>query len=168
MPSGTNEIAEGGISASALREAMRHLASGVAVVTAFAPSGEPRGITITSIVSASLVPPLVLWCLGRDAINHDVFAGAESFAVHILGAGQQALALHFADAERAGWGDLLWGAGPARTPRVDGCQAVLACRTEARHDCGDHLIVVGRVLAIETAKAGEPLIYHGGDFRQLV
>ena len=167
MPSGANEILGDGVSASALREAMRHLATGVAVVTAFAPPGTPRGITVNSIASASLSPPLVLWCLGRDAVNYKAFARAETFAVHILGADQQALALHFADAERAAWGDRPWREGPAGAPLIDGCRAVLTCCTQTRHDCGDHLIVVGRVLALEASSHGAPLIFQGGAFRQL-
>jgi flavin reductase (DIM6/NTAB) family NADH-FMN oxidoreductase RutF len=167
MAVGGNEFDREGVTSSALREAMRCLPSGVAVVSAFAPSGDPRGITVGSLVSASLVPPLVLWCLGRDAVNYQTFAGAESFAAHILGADQEALALHFADAERGKWGDPPWRTGPVGTPLLDGCQAILACHTHTRHDCGDHLVIVGRVLAIEVAKGEEPLIHHGGDFRRL-
>ncbi len=163
-----NDFDGEGVASSALRQAMRCLPTGVAVVSAFAPTGDPRGITVGSLVSASLVPPLILWCLGRHAVNYETFAGAESFAAHILAADQEALALHFADADRADWGDLPWREGPAGTPHLDGCQAELACRTHARHDCGDHLIIVGRVLAIEAVDAGEPLIHHGGAFRRLV
>lgn len=167
MTASENVLDHEGVASSELRQAMRRLPTGVAVVSAFAADADPRGITVGSLISASLTPPLILWCLGRDAVNYDTLASAESFAAHILAADQAALALHFADAERAEWGDVPWREGSAGAPLLDGCQAVLACRTETKHEAGDHLIIVGRVVVIETTKVGEPLIHHGGGFRRL-
>jgi flavin reductase (DIM6/NTAB) family NADH-FMN oxidoreductase RutF len=39
--------------------------------------------------------------------------------------------------------------------------AHLACRTAARHEAGDHLIVVGEVVAAHDAGT-EPLVWHRG------
>jgi hypothetical protein len=47
---------------SELRRALGHYATGIAVVTARGAGGRPEGMTINSFGSASLDPPLVLWC----------------------------------------------------------------------------------------------------------
>lgn len=56
-------------------------ATGVGVVTAISPDGSPAGMTINSLTSVSLGPPLVLWCLQRSSARFSVFAGAGYFAV---------------------------------------------------------------------------------------
>ena len=61
---------EGGLSTSfnqrQLRDAFGEFATGVTVVTAVRPDGEPVGITANSFSSVSLEPPLLLWCLSAQ------------------------------------------------------------------------------------------------------
>src|SRR5215218_8063984 len=67
------------------REAMTHLASGVAVITARRPDGQPCGIAATSLTSYSAHPPSLLvsvWHLSRchgfpDRASPDKFAGRD-------------------------------------------------------------------------------------------
>jgi len=48
------------------------------------------------LVSSSLAPPLVLWCVAKAAPSYPAFVGADAFAIHFLDAGHQELALRFA------------------------------------------------------------------------
>ncbi|MBL8391494.1 MAG: flavin reductase family protein, partial [Candidatus Accumulibacter sp.] len=45
----------------AFRDALGGFATGVTVLTALAPDGQPVGVTISSFNSVSLQPPLILW-----------------------------------------------------------------------------------------------------------
>ena len=50
-----------------LRDAFGEFATGVTVVTAVRPDGEPVGVTANSFSSVSLEPPLLLWCLSNHS-----------------------------------------------------------------------------------------------------
>ena len=56
-----------------LRDAFGQFATGVAVVTTVTPDGDRAGVTVNSFTSVSLDPPLVLWCLSRNAPSAPVF-----------------------------------------------------------------------------------------------
>ena len=49
------------------RKCLGSFATGVTVITAMGPRGEPVGNTVSSFNSVSLDPPLILWSLGRHA-----------------------------------------------------------------------------------------------------
>ena len=80
------------------RDAMGHFATGVTVVTVGGDT--PHGMTANSFTSVSLDPPLVLVCVGRDAVMHRALTENGHFAVSVLGAHQEPVARHFADRRR--------------------------------------------------------------------
>ena len=59
--------------ARALREALGSFVSGVTVITCAEGAGQPVGVTVSSFCSLSLDPPMVLWCLARNARSVDAF-----------------------------------------------------------------------------------------------
>ena len=59
------------------REAMTHLASGVAVITARRPDGGPCGIAATSLTSYSAHPPSLLVSVWHGSRCHDALAGSD-------------------------------------------------------------------------------------------
>src|SRR5256885_17236810 len=74
---------------------MRRVPAAVAVVTVEV-EGRAAGLTVGSLVSLSLEPPLVGFAVRRDAALHELLRETEEFAVSLLAAGQEALAQHFA------------------------------------------------------------------------
>lgn len=62
----------------AFRKIMGTHPTGVTVVTARDPGGEPVGLTVSAFTSVSLDPPLVLACIDRSAASHDRLLGAGS------------------------------------------------------------------------------------------
>src|SRR4051794_10563213 len=66
------------------RDALATVATAVSVVATLDESGHPCMVTIGSLCSLSLEPPLVLFCLARDAGSHAVFSSAGRFAVSVL------------------------------------------------------------------------------------
>jgi flavin reductase (DIM6/NTAB) family NADH-FMN oxidoreductase RutF len=152
------------ISDRAFRDALAHFASGVTVVAARTTQGLV-GLTATGFASASLSPPLVLVCVGKVASAYAGVVGAEHFGVSVLGERQAWIAEQFArpgvDRFR---GVPLRAAG---VPLIDGALAQLECRRFARHDAGDHTIVLGEVLEGRVA-AGRPLVHFGRRFGAFV
>src|SRR3984957_20955816 len=79
-----------------LRDAFGEFATGVTVITAVRPDGEPVGITANSFSSVSLEPPLLLWCLSNNSSGAVAFGPGAAFAVHVLSHEQREMAVHFA------------------------------------------------------------------------
>ena len=50
---------------------------------------------------------------------------------------------------------------------LDDALAWIACDLHALHPGGDHDIGVGAVTALGAGRPGEPLVFHGGEFRAL-
>lgn len=146
-----------------LRNAFGTFATGVTVITAVRPDGEPVGITANSFTSVSLEPPLLLWCLGAASTSAVAFSIGAPFAVHVLSHEQMDLALHFAQRAREKFHiDPHWRSNP-QPPRLSEALCRFDCRVHARHQEGDHLVIVGRVLNL-TRHAGAPLVFSSGRF----
>jgi flavin reductase (DIM6/NTAB) family NADH-FMN oxidoreductase RutF len=148
-----------------LREVMRRFPAPVAVVTAEV-DGERFGLTVGSLVSLSLVPPLVGISIGKDSSSHEPIRRAGGWAASLLGAGQTHIAQHFA---RSGIPPVALWIGVevhegARGPLVDAAIGWLECSTVAEHDVGDHTIFIGQVESTELGAAGQGLVYRGGEF----
>jgi len=143
------------------RDALGAFATGVTVITAPTPEGA-LGITANSFASLSMDPPLVLWSPGRFSRRFQAFVEAPHFAIHVLGAEQAALGMHFA---RQGHDFDLPGVAlnAQGVPVLPGCLAVFECAREAVHEGGDHAIVIGRVLSARQ-RPGAPLVFHGGGY----
>ena len=144
-----------------LREVMRRFPAPVAVVTAQV-DDERYGLTVGSLVSLSLEPPLVGISIGRDSSSHEPLRRAGGFAVSLLSAAQERIAQHFA---RSGIPPLvLWDGvdvrAGARGPLVEGALAWFECRTWAEYGAGDHTLFVGEVVSYELGTRGLGLVYR--------
>lgn len=138
------------------RDALGCFATGVTIVTAQTPDG-PVGMTANSFSSISLTPPLVLWSPSKHSKRYPAFEHASHFCIHVLRDDQKDLALEFA--KRGDAFDLVdWTLTETQTPVIQDCLTSFECRTDAIHDGGDHVIVVGRVQTVRL-NAGAPLIF---------
>ena len=150
-----------------LRAVMGRFPAGVAVVTVEV-DGQRVGLTVASLVSLSLDPPLIGVAVRRDAALHELLREAGEFSVSMLAAGQEALAQHFA---RGVPPIALWERIPLREadgpPELDGAVGWLRCRTLAQHETGDHTFFVGSVEAAERGPGERPLLFHSQDYSAL-
>ncbi len=148
-----------------LRNALGRFATGVCVVTTRSVAGQRAALTINSFCSVSLDPPLVAWYLSERAPSLPVFKDASHFAVHVLGADQQALASHFArpsDDKFAALADRI-EAGLGDVPVLDDALARFECRTASIETYGDHVMVLGHVERFVYG-SDAPLLFHAGRF----
>ena len=139
-------------------EAMSHMASGVAVITARRTNdGEPCGLAATAVVSYSAAPPSLLVSVGHSSRCHAHLEVCEHFEVHILGADQEDLARRFAAKGDDKFADLAWD-WDHDVPVLADPLAYLRCRRAENFDRYDHTILVGDI-AGGRVDSGEPLLY---------
>lgn len=145
------------------RQALAQHAGGVAVVT----GPGPVGLTVTSLASASIDPPLVSIYVGRSSATWAGLRHAPVFGVNMLACDQAELATRFADqnADRFA-APTRWRFGPLGIPVLDGGVAQLMCERYRAMAIGDHWLLVGLVVAAEIREAGAPLVYHRSRFGQ--
>ncbi len=138
-------------SADALRAALSEFATGVTIVTTAQVNGTPVGLTVNSFNAVSLTPPLVLWSLDKSSRTIDAFKANECFAVHILAADQEALAMRFASRDQDRFAGLDTAADMGGVPLIPGALACLQCRVHQQVEAGDHIIFIGWVSTVTTA-----------------
>ena len=158
---------ETGVDEAEFRAALSRFATGVVIVTARDREGRSSAITVNAFTSVSLDPPLVLFCLGKSAFKFGVFAETDAFAINILGTDQQALSDRFAREADDDFSDVSVGELATGSPVLTGCLAALDCETETRHEAGDHLIIVGRVKALDMRSGGCPLLYFDSRYAEI-
>lgn len=142
-----------------LRAVMRTFPSGVAVVTVDL-EGERIGLTVGSLVSLSLDPPLVGLAVSRQAALHELLRQAGSFGVSLLGEGQEELATRFSRGVPpiALWTGVAVREG-LRAPLLEGSLGWLECDLRSDQTVGDHTLFVGEVVSAEAGSPGRPLVH---------
>ncbi len=151
-------------SPSEFRSALGMFATGVTIVTARTAQGELIGLTANSFNSVSLSPPLVLWSLARTAATLEAFSGGSHYAINILAADQQTLALRFATKGIDRWAGVRFVNGVSGAPVLEGAAATFECFNRSRYHEGDHVIFVGEVERCACEASASPLLFHGGKF----
>ncbi|MDA1099312.1 MAG: flavin reductase family protein [Proteobacteria bacterium] len=148
----------------AFRDAMGCFASAVTIVSTTTKQGQAIGMTVNSFNSVSLDPPLILFCLGREATNYEHFLAAGRFAVNILRRDQDQISTGFARAGANFFQTLAHKVSSMGNPLVPNALAIFDCQTEAIHDGGDHVILIGRVNELRHDPDGDPLVYYRGRY----
>ena len=152
------------VSADELRRTMARLVSGVSVVTARAGRHDVAA-TVTSLVSASLEPPIVLFTVHRDGRLREVVDVGQAWAASILGADGRAAARWLSDPGRPLLDQLI------RIPHREGehsgaaildvATAWLEARTLWVVEAGSHDVVGGEVLATGVNADRDGAVLHG-------
>ncbi|WP_174187272.1 flavin reductase family protein [Nocardia barduliensis] len=141
---------------------MASVAAPVAIVTSMN-GASPAGTTVSAFTSLSMTPPMVLVALdkGSDTLTHII--DSRAFALNVLAVEQQDIALAFA--KKGGtdkFADVVWH-WDRDLPRLPGSAGWIACRSERFVDGGDHVIVLGEVVAAEHRDC-DPLTYRRRTF----
>lgn len=144
------------------RATMGMFPTGVTVVTT-GQGSDVHAMTANAITSVSLSPPLLLFCVSKEAVMASKLQQNQSFTISILDETQTKLSNYFArksvGSEAPDFRFCDWANGS----RLETCAAALSCSLHALYDGGDHWIAVGQVRAVyrPEAKAAALLFYRG-------
>ena len=140
--------------------------TGVAVVTSMESTGEPCGMTMSSVTSLSLDPPMFLICMDQRARSLAAIQHSGSVCINYLGESQRDIAVSFSRPGEDRFGAVTFSLGETGAPIIDGVIAYVECRLRAVHPGGDHCIVIGDAVG-GAFQGGRPLAYFSGRYRTL-
>lgn len=149
-----------------LRNAFGSFVTGITIVTARDAQGNAVGMTANSFSSVSLDPPLALWSVAKTASAFDAFQQAMHFTIHILHSGQEQLSRQFATKNIDKFVNNLYELGVGDVPCLTDYAARFECAVEHRYAGGDHIILVGRVVAFDNRDM-DPLVFYKGQYKLL-
>ena len=147
------------------RAALGRFASGVTVLTARDKHGADFGMTVSAFSSQSLVPPMVLFCIGHDASMHALLMRTADVGISILSSEQEALSRRFAESGIDPFEGTGYSRGEHDVALLNDAVAHLECRIVDRHDAGDHTIMIANVERT-TLHDRRPLLYYRGGYTQ--
>ena len=156
-----------GIDAAAYRHVMGHFPTGVTIITAVDPDdGSPVGLAASSFTSVSMDPPLVLFCAGNHSSSWPRIQRAGSYCVNIVGADHEWISRQFSSKVPDKFANVGWRTESSGAPVLNDAHAWIDCVIHEEVAAGDHVLVVGRVVALGAAEDGGPLAYYRGAYGQ--
>lgn len=165
FPSLCADIRDHGVDPATFRRAMAVVPTGVAVITTLGAGGEYVGLTVNSLASLSLTPPLITWALKVDSQSLADFQHRQAFVVNLLAVGQEDLSRRFASPSTDRFSDIDVVLTSCGLPRLAGCAVTLECEMHSNFRVGDHMLLIGVVQDAEV-NAGPALGYCAGRYFQ--
>jgi flavin reductase ActVB len=153
------------ISGDEYKKIGRAAAGAVSVVAAFDAAGNQAvALTVSSFVTLSFDPPLVMFAIQHNADSYPAMVESKSFGVSLLRAEQSAVAERFARKGREKTLDTRFDPGTIlNVPLIPDALAQIECLTSQVVLSGDHAIVIGLVEAARTFE-GRPLLYFARQY----
>ena len=152
-----------GLDQARFREVLGHFATGITIVTA-CEEGVPVGFSCQSFAALSLDPPMVILAPAKSSTSWPRIAQAGAFCVNILEEHQEAVCRAFAVSGGDKFDGIEWTPGEATgAPVIKGSLAYVECNLGAIFDGGDHELVTGHVVAMDSGE-GAPLLFYRSGF----
>lgn len=151
-----------------LRNVMRGWPTGVAVVTSTF-NDQKHGMTINSLASVSLDPPLVTVSLANSSRTKALVAASGLFAVTLLDVTQQHIADVFAgkEPEEDRFDDLELFSLTTGAPFLKAGRAFIDCRVVHKYPMLNSTLFVGEVQAADGDLERPPLVYLNRGYHQV-
>ena len=146
-----------------MRQAMGAFASGVTIVTGM-DGDEAVGFACQSFASVSLEPPLVLFCADHRGRTWPRIRRNGVFCVNVLSEKQADVCSRFGSSRGRKYDDLGWDLSRWGAPALRGVLLRVHGEVHEVHEAGDHDVVIGRVLELETSEESRPMIFYRGQF----
>jgi 3-hydroxy-9,10-secoandrosta-1,3,5(10)-triene-9,17-dione monooxygenase reductase component len=148
------------------RKVLGRFATGITIVTAM-DGAEPVGVAANSFTSVSIDPPLVLFCVAQTSTTWPRIQRGRRFAINILAEHQEELCRVFATKDADRFSAVEWHTGVGGSPVLHEVIAYLDCEFWATYECGDHVVVVGRVLDLGITHDTAPLLFYQGKYARI-
>jgi flavin reductase (DIM6/NTAB) family NADH-FMN oxidoreductase RutF len=150
------------------------------LVTCAGKDGRPNAVAIAWLTPVSINPPLLAFAIRPQRYSHELLQENPAFVVNVM-AYQRAVEVLFCGRCSGRDVDKLATAGltpvdaqAVNVPAIGEALAHVECEVAAEHPAGDHVIVVGRVVAASAEEgmlverwrdliAAPPLLHLGGD-----
>jgi len=148
---------------------MRNFATGVCIAATYCDRSHGRGddaVTINSLTSLSLDPPLVSLSMRSGSSFMASLLESRVWTVSILGAGTEDVAHALAQGPQAR-GVVVRSLSARRGPRgalVLECPSWIECELRDQITVGDHVMVIGEVVASSVQERRPPLIFLRGRY----
>lgn len=148
------------VDSAAMRQTMSQWITGVTIVTT-EHEGIRYGMTVSSFNSLSLNPPLIALFIGKQHSTLNAIQQSGSFAVNLLAESQIELGKIFAGiiATDDRFNGLPLTVAESGAPILPDTLAWIDCKLHTTYDGGDHMIIVGEVLATAADSTRAPLLY---------
>ena len=146
-----------------LRAFAGHFPTGIAVITVRDSQGKCFGITMNSVTTLSLTPPLVLICLDNRSNTLTALADSDHFCLHYLAAHQEDISNLFASKNEDKFSTINYSISDLGCAVIDDVMAYGECQVMNRYPGGDHTIIIGQIQTA-TVQGGEPLVYYRGGY----
>jgi len=150
--------------------AMRALVGNCSVITV-GEGSDISGLVVTSAISLSADPPLLLACVNRASSSWPLLDKYRRFGWSSLGAAHQKVAERF-----SGFGGIKgadryqgaeWESAETGALLLKDAPAAFDCEVEEMIDRATHSIVIGRVRSVRECEGAGALIYWNGSFQVL-
>jgi len=135
--------------ASMKKTALRMIPYGLYVLTAENKSGEIAAAAVNWVTQASFEPPLVVVGVKADSHAHSLIKETKTFALNVLGKGQQGLAFAFfkpATKEGNKISGEPYHKGQFGSPILENTPAFVECKLLETVEKGDHSVFIGEVV----------------------
>ena len=158
------------IDESTFRTASGLWATGVSIVTTTDLSNNPFGLTMNSVTSLSLHPPMFLVCVDLSSDTMEPILERRAFCINVLTEAQTDLSNRFAKKGQNKFDGIDWSPGATLTPVLEDSYLSIECTTSNVYEGGDHRVVCGEVsqLHFNSDPLSKPLIYFKGKYNALV
>jgi flavin reductase (DIM6/NTAB) family NADH-FMN oxidoreductase RutF len=163
MSSKPSERLRASLGKNEFRAALGRFATGVTIAAVADREGTAHGITVSSLTSVSLEPPLILIAVGHAATVYAHFRAAKRFGINVLREEQRHIAEHFARKGQDRFEDVEWYAGESGVPLIPGVLAAIECERVKTVTAGDHDIFIAETTHARVTD-GRPLIYFAGAY----
>lgn len=153
---------------AAKKNVLRFFTYGMYAVTLGDGAGGMHGFTANWLTQASFEPPMVVMAVEMDSRSIALLRAVPSFAVNVLETGRRELAGTLGRRSKnvpqktQGIG---WHVGATGCPVLDDALGYLECEAQIVGDCGDHVLVTGRVVEAHVEHPGVPLTMQETGFR---
>ncbi|WP_329127001.1 flavin reductase family protein [Streptomyces caniferus] len=153
------------------RAAMGAFPTGVTLLTQGSGDGTIV-MTLNSLASVSLDPLLILVSVKKDGRMRPRIRRGGGYAVNVLGEQHRDLSSEFARPDRPEGQRAMTRIGAVEGTTGDAvvpsAVAAFECRLETEYEAGDHVLLIGRVVAVHRAPdAARPLVFHQGRYTRL-
>ena len=159
-----SSMTEATIDPALFRQVLGSYPTGVCAITATGADGAPVGMAIGSFTSVSLEPPLIGFLPDKKSSSWPQIEAAGQFCVNVLASDQMDVCRQLAAKGVDKFAGLDFAMSDHGHPVIAGSIARIDCTIHGVIDAGDHWFVLGRVLAMETTRDDDPMLFYRGRY----